>query len=233
MNYRTQKIILILICLTAYSVKYAYRVLTTHLSTTLPNHNLALWKKIWSIKLPPKVKNFLWRVCSHCLPTKDRLIQRKLNVDPTCPVCATEMETSLHVFTQCRFAKNYWLAAQLSQPSENLQSITDWVFHILEFKNVDSRQLGCMILCAIWHHRHEVLWNNHTKSPARLLNFASSFLFQWKAAQFLPKGDNLPSEANGKFVWEKPPFGWIKCNADGAVFSEQRKLGYDWIVVTL
>ena len=130
-------------------MKSAYRVVMAHLSTTLPNHNLAMWKNIWSIKLPPKVKNFLWRVCSHCLPTKDRLIYRWLNDDPACPVCATEMET---------FAKDCWLAAELSQPSGNLRSITDWVFHILELKNVDSKQLGCMILWAIWHHGNEVLY---------------------------------------------------------------------------
>ena len=106
-------------------MKSAYRVLTAHLSTTPPNHNLALWKKVWSIKLPPKVKNFLWRLYNHCLPTKDLLIYRRLDVDPAFPFCANEMATALHVFTQCNFAKNSWLAAQLSRPSGNFQAITD------------------------------------------------------------------------------------------------------------
>lgn len=61
-----------------YSVKSGYR--TTKMldednsmqnpssSFTIPS---VLWKKIWALKIPNKIKHFLWRVCSCALPTKE------------------------------------------------------------------------------------------------------------------------------------------------------------------
>ena len=56
-----------------YTVKSAYKSLTTQLSTLHPNHYFPLWKTLWSLNLPQKVKNFIWSLCNNCLPTKDQL----------------------------------------------------------------------------------------------------------------------------------------------------------------
>ncbi|KEH22035.1 hypothetical protein MTR_7g029255 [Medicago truncatula] len=38
---------------------------------------LGLWKLIWKLKVCPKVKNFLWRVCHYCFPSLAHLISSK------------------------------------------------------------------------------------------------------------------------------------------------------------
>lgn len=40
------------------------------------------YKRIWNLKISPKVKNFTWKAASKCLPTKDHL-QMKGNVNIT------------------------------------------------------------------------------------------------------------------------------------------------------
>jgi len=51
-------------------------------------HRLAgQWNLIWNLKLLIKVKNFLWRVCRNCLPTRLRLKSRGVLCQGSCVVC--------------------------------------------------------------------------------------------------------------------------------------------------
>ena len=62
-----------------FSVKTAYQVaLRLHHQQT-GEHSLAsmdrkMWKRLWSLNIPPKVRNFMWRACSNILPTKANLV---------------------------------------------------------------------------------------------------------------------------------------------------------------
>lgn len=60
-----------------------------------------IWKKLWGLQVPPKVKNFLWRACHDCLPTMVALEQRRVEVDFRCPVCWSEAEKVSHVLLEC------------------------------------------------------------------------------------------------------------------------------------
>ena len=63
-----------------------------------------------------------------------------------------------------------------------------------------------------------------------LLNFTTSFLFQWQFVQSISHVGDLPWVRNGGLVWDKPQPGWIKCNTDGAIFPQIRKMGYGWVI---
>lgn len=40
------------------------------------------WKRLWHLKLPPKIKMFLWRDCSHILPHQANLFRSRIvNID--------------------------------------------------------------------------------------------------------------------------------------------------------
>lgn len=83
---------------------------------------------MWALKLPPKVKNFAWRALSGCLPTKDNLLMRRVEVISVCPVCNNEPETIYHSLVTCHFAALCWNYAGLMtndlQGTSNLQWLT-------------------------------------------------------------------------------------------------------------
>ena len=58
-----------------YSCKSGYKFLKEEveqldINWVPPLRDKNLWKAIWSMRVPQKVKNFLWRACRNAIPTK-------------------------------------------------------------------------------------------------------------------------------------------------------------------
>ncbi|XP_075655138.1 uncharacterized protein LOC142625345 [Castanea sativa] len=72
----------------AYSVKFGYKFLhEEHLGkqpSLSENEALKpLWKKIWGLNVPNKVKHLAWRACKDSLPTKVNLVRHKITTTGT------------------------------------------------------------------------------------------------------------------------------------------------------
>ena len=72
-----------------FSVRSAYKVAVRLKNQPKAEHSAArlhawTWKEIWSLNVPSKIRTFIWRACSNCLPTRDNLHRRRVRVEPTC-----------------------------------------------------------------------------------------------------------------------------------------------------
>jgi hypothetical protein len=75
-----------------FSVKSAYFHLMEEI---IDNNHLkeeGNWKRLWQIKVPNRVKLFMWRVLRGCLPVKERLVCKGVNCDNKCPCCDQQCE---------------------------------------------------------------------------------------------------------------------------------------------
>lgn len=46
-----------------------------------------IWKALWKLKCPSKIKHFLWRLSHNSHPLRGNLAQRGMILDTSCPVC--------------------------------------------------------------------------------------------------------------------------------------------------
>ena len=67
-----------------------------------------VWKGMWKIKTPNKIRHFLWRAARYSLSTKQNLCQRHVLVDASCPLCDEHTESLLHCLWLCDHAKAVW-----------------------------------------------------------------------------------------------------------------------------
>ncbi|KAK1574914.1 hypothetical protein Q3G72_000985 [Acer saccharum] len=91
-----------------YSVKTGYMaaMLPSQLtSSSEPSGNNNLWKLIWRLLIPGKIKNFLWRACQHFLPSLVNLDKMGIHVDGLCPRCLRKPETICYALWGCPVLK--------------------------------------------------------------------------------------------------------------------------------
>ncbi|CAN1848206.1 Putative ribonuclease H protein At1g65750 [Linum perenne] len=94
------------------------------------------WKWIWRLSMPPKVKHFVWKVCSNLVATRENLMRRRCAQDPLCPCCRREDETVIHLLFGCNLTKELWteLLPGITSPCPQ-HSIADWFKSLLENEN--------------------------------------------------------------------------------------------------
>jgi hypothetical protein len=141
-----------------FSVSSMYQSL---LDSDIIPHNSHLWK----IRVPLKIKVFLWLVYRESILTKDNLVKRNWHGNGKCCFC-NDHETVQHLFFDCALAKFIWriihLACGLSPPTSIRNTFGAWVRNIKpSHRQLIFAGIGAM-LWAIWLSRNDITFN---KSP--------------------------------------------------------------------
>ena len=67
-----------------------------------------LWKRIWQLNIPEKIRIFAWRLCMNAISTMVNLNRRGIQVEVLCLICKKEEEVVEHVILKCELAKVVW-----------------------------------------------------------------------------------------------------------------------------
>ena len=70
--------------------------------------NAYLWKNLWKLKLPAKIKIFSWKACVDGLLMYVKMVERGIKFDFDCPVYGEEPESLMHALVSCDFALSVW-----------------------------------------------------------------------------------------------------------------------------
>ncbi|KAH9687401.1 Nicastrin [Citrus sinensis] len=170
-------------------------------------------------------------VVTNVLPTADNLVRRRVDIMPTCSLCNAYNETVTHALLECGFAKSCWISSDVGVLG-HYSSFLDWQELIFSTYSRENCQLAAMVCWRIWIHRNDRLWNHRNSSALQVLNSAGRFLFQWQNARkqpFLADVDAVKGN-HGAVCWEKPCFGWLKCNVDAAIFKAQGKFSVGCVI---
>ena len=72
-----------------------------------------VWKMIWSMNAPQKVKMLLWKACCEAMPTKCFLFWLKITKEDLCVRCCAATENSLHALWSCSELDLVWVESEL------------------------------------------------------------------------------------------------------------------------
>ena len=76
-------------------------------SSKATRRTLVTWSWIWKLKIPPKIKIFIWKCVHHRIPNKLVLFPHADVRDQGCP-CCNKIETPIHALRDCHFAHQIW-----------------------------------------------------------------------------------------------------------------------------
>ncbi|KAJ4778130.1 RNA-directed DNA polymerase (reverse transcriptase)-related family protein [Rhynchospora pubera] len=161
-----------------FTVKSAYKSLQENMILA-SQPGLTSFNFMWNFKqIQPKVKIFLWKLCSQILPTVLRLSKRIPTIDPICPRCKERDETDYHIFFSCTASRAAWFISPLSIRSDRItQSVPEFLEHIFQTQDPSNISLFCNILWSIWEHRNQWVFSQKMTSPESILNRAQTFMY--------------------------------------------------------
>ena len=98
-----------------YSIRTAYRLQENGVAQENPSSSstdaaATVWKGVWKIHAPSKIRHFVWRAFRDSLPTKPNLRIRNIMVDEACSLCEDGKETILHSLWYREHAQTVWKA---------------------------------------------------------------------------------------------------------------------------
>lgn len=211
-----------------FSVKSAYRCIQSTKEGEFSISTTDFWKRVWKVRVPPKVKHMLWRAATNCLPTKTLLRSRHVSVDETCPLCKVQRETVVHCLITCTFAQSCWNIILGDVDLTVSGSFAAWLDDRLKEGNGERRKLVAVTCWVIWKFRNEIVWNGKGASTNAAVSLVFSTIHQWDRAQ--DRNFNslaaFVTEEDGAVKWMRPEGEMIKVNVDAAIFEETGRYSY-------
>ena len=143
-----------------FSVRTAYQVALRLQQQVCVEHSSArtdgpIWKKIWTLNIPPKVRTFIWRAWSNILPTRENLNKRRVKNEQRCDICGQEPEITSHILWEYPLTRNVWaLVKGRLQECSNMKQDFFLLFQHLVAK-LESKDLErwTVVSWAIWNLR--------------------------------------------------------------------------------
>nr|POE69438.1 putative ribonuclease h protein [Quercus suber] len=190
-----------------YTVKSGYKLIMENELRVLPSSsNLSLskkvWKGIWSLRTPNRVKSLLWRAGLDALPSRVNLRKRKILTNDTCPQCNLAGETSLHALWSCPCLSPIWLAhfGWLIKDASDCTSLLDIIQLCQEKSNL--LDLFAVTVSLIWARRNQLRVGEKVFPVSSVSSVAVDSLHEFQIASNTPKRAS-PSVCPPK--WSPPP----------------------------
>ncbi|KAL0014096.1 hypothetical protein SO802_001165 [Lithocarpus litseifolius] len=120
-----------------------------------------VWKTVWKLNCPNKIKHFLWRACKEILPTNYRLAVRKREVGLGLP--------------------------RLNQP---MRDFVDVVWAVMERKENTDWGLFAITAWHIWNNRNKFKHEGRYKEPRRIAKEVREFGLEFQETS-LPRPCNI------------------------------------------
>ena len=97
-----------------YSVQSAYRLLVATQQQDQPSASDTearkdLWNGIWKLKVPNKVRHFLWQAIRESLPSKSNLHRRQVLISGICDACGDYVKDGIHILWFYDAMKPIWM----------------------------------------------------------------------------------------------------------------------------
>ncbi|CAN6543682.1 unnamed protein product [Malus baccata var. baccata] len=216
----------------SYSVKSGYywcinrtidRSLQSIRAVSIPS---TLWKTVWKLKVPPKIRTFMWKTLHEALATMKNLYIRRSFPSPICPLCNSQDESIEHLFLFCPWVEVVWFGGMLNlRPiRQHVSSWASWLVQMGAAENgsaeVRINRISYIAFTCwhIWKSRCEFQFNNQAIYPSRVVAAVSRSVTAYQESTFRQSSPSLliQSSLGDGVQWSPPNQGVIKINVDAS-----------------
>ena len=174
----------------SFSTSSAYKLLTNPATSgsagsTALEPQKRFWNGVWQLRVPNKIKHFIWRACNNALPAKCNLARRRIVNSDLCDLRNRELESSLYALWQCNevaamWASCHWFQATIHPPP---LSFCDLLDRFLQVSGDYRKELFAMVTWSLWNRRNSIHFGWQAHPLSHICTVASSLLQEFLATQ--------------------------------------------------
>ncbi|XP_057420539.1 uncharacterized protein LOC130714634 [Lotus japonicus] len=182
---------------------------------------LDTWRWIWKIKVPEKIRVFIWLCMHDAIQVNNLRFRCKLASSPSCSRCQHSMEDILHCLRDCRFAREIWNRLNaLTWPRFLVGSVQAWIKYQVCGPH---GSLFATALWGIWRWRNNAILGDKSWNAISTVNWISTEHHDYSS--FLSSDLSMTLGMGGGAFWRAPPAGKFKLNTDGAFDLTGARMG--------
>jgi ribonuclease HI len=185
-----------------------------------------MWKFIWKLKVPSKVKFFLWRVMQETIPCRAVLANRHVASSAQCPLCSQGAEDIRHLLFECIHAISVWEELgllPLIQDACNVdragQSVLEAVLCVQRVPVPDVHAVSELVAVTCWYlwwSRRQITNDERTQGPRGAARAIEALHANFVAA-------NSPNPRAKREGWLRPLQDYVKINVDASFDADTLK----------
>ena len=217
-----------------YTTRSAYRMLAEIDTLSKPGQSNpaasnGIWKQIWSLNVPNKIKHFLWRACGEALPTKKNLCKRKVICNASCESCGKEEEDTIHALWECQVLKEIWWEIDICRSNllTRFTCFRDLLTGIFQVQEPNQAEKFAYVAWGIWTKRNTARMGQVSTPYQKIYAEAMDRLQEFHAVQV---EQPITDTAVKQHRWRPPPSPLLKVNFDGALFMDSCKAGIGVVI---
>jgi ribonuclease HI len=194
-----------------------------------------VWKTIWKLKVPPKVKFFCWRALHGIIPLKCILANRHIGTSAECPICHQGPEDIMHLLFTCPATQVIWQELGIFYIIQEASVVDLAGSAALEYILRDSdhpfpgiTDIGLkeaiVVSCwYIWWMRRQRVHGEQVPPPYKCKMSILGIALNARSRKSTPTGEE-------KVQWSKPETRFLKLNVDAAFYDDSRSGSFGAVI---
>jgi ribonuclease HI len=185
-----------------------------------------IWRLLWKLQVPAKVKIYCWRILHGLIPLKNILFKRHIGTDGICPICKSEEEDVLHMLFNCPEAELIWnglgITGVIQNAKTNGSSGSEVLASLLNMSSLtvpgfDSIHMRELVAVASWY----IWWLRRTRSHGEQVPPIRQCITSIHAITSNNERIKTSTEVHDRVVWVKPRNNYVKVNTDAAFIQSE------------
>ena len=196
---------------------------------------LQIWKILWSLNVPAKIKIHCWRALHGAIPCNGVLANRHMQPSSQCTLCNTGCESIRHAFFSCPRVQEIWRILGMEETISQVGNVEvegrstleallrDKTAKAPRIEMVERNDLVAVAVWYIWWERRKATHGETVQSPARTAHATTTLVLNYTRAKKKRPGIH-------RHGWVKPRENYVKLNVD-ASFNVDAGTGSTGVVI--
>jgi hypothetical protein len=223
-----------------FSVKSAYKVFREDLlskrdrQTGNCSYNTGMsvkeqcWSAIWKLRVPGKIRHFMWRLSHNSHALKVNLERKGVDLDNRCLFCYRNAEDVGHLFFKCKKVKELWRYLDMEGHRMALAekvTATELILYIMSVLEEEKRITIAVTLYYWWKERNAVREGEKLRPADKIAHCIQLYVRELVMMQTKPIRQGMPIKK-----WVCPPREMVKINCDGSCDLKRHEGGWGYII---